>query len=267
MMIHTPAPYDPDAPVVVIDIGNTAVKVATWAAEELKTPVSVSSEDTRAFQNAMAAHIEAMPGGRAAAVVIVSVVPDALDRIRDHVEATLDRIPLVVGERVPFPMDVALDDPSGMGADRICAAAAAYDKIESACTVVDFGTAATVDLVNDEGKLLGGAILPGVSMQLRSLHEHTAALPHVEAGMPETPFGRNTREAIQNGVCRGIAGAVRGLVEAYSSHLKYWPHVVATGGDLKWLLPHCDFIDTAVNDLALRGVGIAYSRYLSAMGA
>lgn len=266
-MIYTPTTYDPDAPVIVLDIGNTSIKVGTWTKDELKTPVSLATEDMPAFQSAMTAHVEAMPTGSAAAVVIVSVVPDVLDRIRAHIEATTERIPLVVGEKIPLPIEVEVDDVNALGMDRVCAAAAAYDKVQSACTVIDFGTAVTVDLVNDEGKLIGGAILPGVEMQLRALHEQTAVLPHVKPGIPQTPFGRNTTEAIQNGVCRGIAGAVRGLVEAYSTHLNHWPRVVATGGDLEWLLPNCDFIDTAVSDLALRGGGVAYTKYLSTMGA
>ncbi|MEK6674413.1 MAG: type III pantothenate kinase, partial [Planctomycetota bacterium] len=132
---------------------------------------------------------------------------------------------------------------------------------------VDFGTAVTVDLVDDEGTLLGGAILPGLRMQFRALHSNTAQLPEVEPGFPESPYGRNTTEAIQTGVCRGLIGAVRGLVESYATSLNRWPQVVATGGDLEFLAPHCDFLDTMVTHLALRGVGLAYAKHLSAMGA
>ncbi len=266
-MIYTPAPYDADAPVVVIDIGNTSVAIATWFKAALMTPPSVATEHTPAIYEALIANVEAMPTGHAAAVVIASVVPEALDRVREYVETSMDRIPLVVGERLPLPIDVAVDEVHAVGVDRVCAAAAAYQKLETACTVIDFGTAVTVDLVDGDGKFVGGAILPGVKMQLRALHDQTAVLPLVEPGFPETPYGKNTTEAIQNGVCRGIAGAARALVEAYSAHLNHWPHVVATGGDLQWLLPHCDFIDTPVRDLTLQGVGVAYAKYLAAMGA
>ncbi len=85
--------------------------------------------------------------------------------------------------------------------------------------------------------------------------------------MPELPFGRDTTEAIQIGVCRGIAGAVRGLVESYATHLHRWPQVVATGGDLSFIAPHCDFLDTLAKDLTLRGIGLAYTKHMTAMGA
>jgi len=150
--------------------------------------------------------------------------------------------------------------------DRVCAAAAAYDKIQQACAVVDFGTAVTVDLVDDEGTFIGGAILPGLKLQLRALHEHTAQLPTVDPAFPELPYGRDTIEAMQTGVCRGMAGAVRGLVEGYATHLNRWPQVIATGGDAALMAPYCDFLDNVVSDLTLRGAGLAYTKYLADAG-
>jgi pantothenate kinase type III len=92
-------------------------------------------------------------------------------------------------------------------------------------------------------------------------------LPQASPGFPELPYGRNTIEAIQTGVCRGLAGAVRGIVEGYATHLHRWPQVVATGGDSALMTPHCDFIDTWVSDLTLRGIGLAYDKHLAALGA
>jgi type III pantothenate kinase len=266
-MIYTPRPYDPDAPAIVIDIGNTAIKIGTWQKNQLKTPLSAPTRSAEAFQDAFDAHTRAMGSGRPAAAIIASVVPAALERVRDQVSEIMDQEPLVIGEKIPLPIEVGVDDPRAIGIDRVCSAAAAYDTLQQACTIVSFGTAVTVDLVDETGTLVGGAILPGIRLQLQALHEHTAALPEVEPAVPELPYGRNTKEAMQNGVCRGIAGAVRGLVEAYATHLNRWPHVVATGGDVELLSPHCDYIDTIVGNLALRGVGIAYSKFLAEMGA
>ncbi len=258
---------DPDAPVLVMDIGNNSVSMAAWDHKELNTPVSAPTGDPSAFDEAFEAHLEAVPRGGPAAVVIASVVPLALERIRACVLARLNKEALVIGETVHLPSEVTVDDPRTIGVDRVCAAAAAYDALRAACAVVDFGTAVTVDLVDDEGTLLGGAILPGLKMQFRSLHEYTAALPEVDPGMPERPYGRNTVEAVQAGVCRGLASAVRGLVEGYAASLNRWPHVIATGGDMKFLSPYCDYVDTVVPDLTLRGVGLAYSEHLETLGA
>jgi type III pantothenate kinase len=266
-MIHLADEHDPDAPVIIIDVGNTVIDVATWQREQVTTPLSAPTNDEGAFATSLAAHIDAMPKRHVVAVVVGSVVPAALERIRVHVRELLTQEALVVGDTIPLPMDVGVTDVKAIGVDRVCAAAAAYDKLQTGCVIIDFGTAVTVDLVDDEGTLLGGAILPGLRMQLQALHEHAAALPAVEPVAPELPYGRNTAEAMQTGVCRGLAGAVRGLVEAYAGHINHWPQVVATGGDLTLLTRFCDFVDTRVPHLALRGVGIAYIKHLEAMGA
>jgi len=264
-MIKLPA-YDPEAPIVVVDVGNTATKVATWQAGQLKAILSCETTDRNAFADAFTAHWNAVPERHPAATVIGSVVPHALSQIRDHVQGVQDRDALIIGETVPFPIDVTVADPRAIGVDRVCAAAAAFDRIQDACTIVSFGTAVTVDLV-DDGTLLGGAILPGLALQMRALHEFTAALPQATPGTPDLPFGRNTIEAIQIGVCRGLAGAVREIVESYASHLNRWPQVVATGGSAEFMMPFCDFIDTWTADLALRGIALAYQKHLQSMGA
>ena len=262
-MIKIPLDYDPDAPIVVIDVGNTALRIGTWHAGQLKTPLSVPTADQDAFSEAFRGHQETCPRRRPAAVVIGSVVPTALKRICMFVRQALDYNALVVGDSIPLPMDVGVTDTRAIGVDRVCAAAAAYEQLQAACTIVDFGTAVTVDVVDDEGTFLGGAILPGLFMQFRALHEQAAQLPEVSAGIPELPYGRNTVEAIQTGVCRGLAGAVRSLIEGYAAALNRWPQVVATGGDLEFMAPHCDYLDTLVADLTLQGIGLAYSKYLA----
>ncbi len=262
-----PRPIDPEAPVLVVDIGNSTMAVATWWKEDIRTPLSVDLRDAEAFGKAFDAHLETLAPSKPAAAVIASVVPEATERVRALVSEKLDLNALVVGDAIPLPIDVGVEDAAAIGVDRVCAAAATYERLQSACIVVDFGSAVTVDLVDDEGTLLGGAILPGLKMQLRALHEHAALLPDVALTVPDLPYGRNTSEAMQNGVCRGVAGAVRGLVEDYASSLNRWPQVVATGGDSLLLAPQCDFLDTIVQDLTLRGVGLAYSKYLVSIGA
>ena len=265
-MSRIPRLLDPDAPAIVIDIGNSRIGIATWHEDQIKTPLHLATDDTKAFEESLRAHCEASSDKQPAAVVIGSVVSERLSECRILVKKLLGQNGLVVGETIDLPIDVSVKDAKAIGVDRVCAAAAAFEQLQAACAVVDFGTAVTVDLVDDDGTLLGGAILPGLDLQTRALHEHTACLPEVSLEIPELPYGRDTTEAICTGVCRGIAGAVRRLVEGYATVLNRWPHVVATGGGIEFMAPICDFVDSIVPDLTLRGVGIAYSKHLSEMG-
>ena len=255
-----------DAPIIVIDIGNTSTGIATSTAGQLKTPMSVATGDPAAFEKAFGKDASALPKGKPAAVVVSSVVPDMLAHVRTYVDETLDRRVLVIGDTIPFPIDVSVMDRKAVGVDRVCAASAAFEQFGTGCTVVDFGSAVTVDVVDDDGTFQGGAILPGLAMQLRALHEYTVRLPEVTRGFPELPYGRNTTEAMQTGVCRGLVGAVRALVEAYATALNRWPKVVATGGDAAFLAPHCDFLDSVVEHLTLQGVALAYVKHLTDSG-
>lgn len=265
-MARIPKQFDPHAPVIVIDVGNTSTGVATWSRSRIQTSLHAPTNDAAAFRESLGAHVQACPGGHPAAVIVGSVVTEALERIRDIVQKSLKQQILVVGDSIALPMDVAVRDRKAIGVDRVCAAAAAYEQIQVACAIVDFGTAVTVDVVDDDGVLLGGAILPGVDLQFLALHEHTSALPIVSQGLPELAYGRDTIEAIQTGVCRGIAGAVRGIIEGYATALNRWPQVVATGGDAAFMAPLLDFADSFVRDLTLRGVGLAYDKHLSELG-
>lgn len=266
-MIHRPQPYDPDAPIVVIDIGNTSIHIGSWHENMIRAQLTLPAGDQARFEEAFAQHVRGCPNEKSAAVVVASVVPSALEWIAASVLASVDRRALVVGDDVPLPMEVDVEDGSAIGVDRVCNAAAAYEQFQTACAVVDFGSAVTVDMISDEGVLAGGAILPGLAMQMRSLHEHTAKLPLAECGVPQHPYGRNTIEAIQAGVCGGLAGAVRGLIERYAASLNQWPQVVATGGDLEFMVPLCDYLDSTVSGLTLRGIGLAYSKHLASLGA
>ncbi len=265
-MIRIPA-IDPEAPILVVGVGNTNTSVATWTADQLKTPLSARTDDASAIEEILTAHIDALANGKPAAVVMGSVVPSAAERIAESVEARIGKRALRIGESLPLPIDLCVTDKRQVGVDRVCAAAAAYERIQAPCAIVDFGTATTVDLVNEDGEFLGGAILPGLHLQLKALTEHTALLPEVEPAFPELPYGRNTAEAMQTGVCRGMAGAVRNIVEGYATTLNQWPQVVATGGDIELMSPHCDFLDTLVKDLTLYGIALAYTKHLAEMGA
>ena len=265
-MSRIPRKLDSDAPVIVIDIGNSSTGIATWHEERIKTPLHITTEDTEAFEESLRAHCEASVDKLPAAVVIASVVPKRLPDWTALVKNLLDQNALIVGDTIDLPIDVGVKDAEAIGVDRACAAAAAFEQLQMACAVVDFGTAVTVDLVDDDGVLVGGAILPGLELQIRALHEHTASLPEVTPDIPELPYGRDTIEAIRTGVCRGLAGAVRGIVEGYATSLNRWPHVVATGGGIELMAPICDFIDSLVPELTLRGVGLAYQKHLSEMG-
>src|SRR5665811_873452 len=69
-----------------------------------------------------------------------------------------------------------------LGSDRWAALIAAWHLVRGKCLVVNCGTAITIDTLSEEGKFLGGLILPGVDLMRRSLVAATSQL-RLEQGL------------------------------------------------------------------------------------
>jgi len=249
-------------PIVVLDVGNSSTSVGLWCDGAVTKQQSFPTDAVDDLRAELKTLVTSTDHGGFTDVAIASVVPAALDLLRTWIRNELNIEPLVVGEQIALPIDVAVKEPDAVGVDRVCCAAAAYERNKQACVIVDFGTAITVDAVDDNGLFMGGAILPGVHLQALSLHEHTATLPEVVPMKPDESIGRDTTEAIRSGILYGTAGAVRGIVETIATAMGRWPPAIATGGDAAWIAENCNIFDAVVPELCLQGVGLAYARRL-----
>ncbi|MFZ9012288.1 MAG: type III pantothenate kinase, partial [Anaerohalosphaeraceae bacterium] len=195
-------------------------------------------------------------------VVAGSVKPEWTALVRDIVKEELGQKLQVIGQEVPLPIETAVDDPLQVGTDRLCAAAAAYAVVESAVVVADFGTAVTIDLVDEEGVFVGGTIAPGFDLSLEAMNTGTARLPKVQMQKPKQVYGANTEEAMRAGVYWSAVGLLETLCRKYAEQIGSWPQVILTGGAAKVIKDDCEFVDSWVSDLALRGIIIAYKKYI-----
>jgi type III pantothenate kinase len=250
--------------ILACDVGNTAIHFAQVHGDEVTPQRSMRIGDLSGLGASLMELWQQMPPPRK--LVAASVNPAALKALEAAVAETLHEQVLVIGRDLPLPIETDLPNPELIGVDRLCCAAAAYDRLGRSCVVADFGTAITVDCVNDDGVFVGGAILPGLSMSASSLHGGTAQLPLVEPARPEGVFGKNTRQAILSGLIRGAQGALRELVETYATELGHWPMVIITGGDAGLICRNAgesDLVQAFVEDLSLRGVAASYYRTLA----
>lgn len=148
-------------------------------------------------------------------------------------------------------------DPGTMGVDRWLAVLAAYNRF-GAAVVVDLGTAATFDYVNDQGMHLGGYIIPGLQLMQRSLLENTAEVrPEIATNLTDLPLGTSTHAAVSHGAMVTI---VR-LIEAELVRARQLCHHSATlvlcGGDSQAIAQHLRCPYQIVTDLVLDGLNYA----------
>lgn len=133
-----------------------------------------------------------------------------------------------------LPISIGYRTPQSLGADRVAAACGAWRLSEGqACVVVDAGTCITVDYVDEKGCYKGGAIMPGIRMQLESLHEKTHLLPIVDFERLDDftgCCGSNTEESMIAGTINATRYAISSMAEHYRQHCRQ-TRIITTGGD------------------------------------
>lgn len=250
---------------IAIETGNTRTRLGRFDGRTLEETIAIPNDRVDEITSVAARWWGDMLPGEDRAIVASSVNDRVADEIQRRLESSLSIGVYRIGDDLPVPIGEDLDPETLTGQDRLLAAAAAWDVLKQACVVIDAGTAVTVDFVDGQGTFHGGAIAPGARMQLKALHEHTAALPAIEFDRPdpESPFGRNTRQAMLHGVYDGIRGLAWRLVERYAEKYGAFPLVVATGGDADLLFGEDELVNRIVPDLTLQGIAAAARLALS----
>jgi len=160
-------------------------------------------------------------------------------------------------------MSLWVDEPGKVGTDRVVSAAAAYAVTEDAVVVADFGTAITIDLVDENGVFLGGVICPGFEISAKTLEENTAQLPKTKISKPKTPYGKNTADAINCGLYYSAVGTLEEVIRRYAEKIGKWPQTVITGAAARTIKDDCNFIDSFVPSLVVKGIVLAYKKHLA----
>jgi len=191
--------------------------------------------------------------------IIASVVPAIVHSLKRLCLRFFNVDALVVGEGgFDLGMDVLLDNPEELGADRIVNAVAAYKTYGGALIIIDFGTATTFDVVTKEGHYAGGGIAPGINLSLEALHMAAAKLPRVAIEPPAKVIAKNTVSAIKSGVFWGYVGMIEGMVTRIQEEYGQKMTVIATGGLAPLFNEHTDSIEYLDPDLTLRGLEYMY---------
>lgn len=238
---------------IALDVGNSRIKFGHFPDRPISQPgelpecddfLAVSLRDAvipwpqleLLFERELPAHVN-----RAAPVTLVGeFVGTSVNRA--GWERLLSEWPV---ERWPLPRLLANQElpisngtiyPERVGTDRLIKAVAAnlIRKPGDPIIVVDSGTATTVDWITEQGEFAGGAILPGIELSSKALHQHTHQLPliDVQSIAPSVPaVGRDTVAALTSGLIWGQVGAIRELIHQMTGERASPPaEIVITGG-------------------------------------
>lgn len=251
---------------LVVDVGNTQTHFGTYSPEgelvEHWRFATVRSSTADELGAALRNLLELRGVGLAElkASIVSSTVPQLGPEWAQMAERYLFHEMVVVGPGIRTGMALRYDNPREIGADRLVNAVAAYEKVQGACIVVDFGTAITYDPVSAEGEYLGGIITPGVEISMDALTSRAAKLPRIDLGKPRSLIGKSTVDAIRSGIVYGFAAQVDGIVGRLLDELGEDTTVIATGGLATNIVPYCETIDEQDDLLTLEGLRLLHER-------
>ncbi|MCC5924728.1 MAG: type III pantothenate kinase [Crocinitomicaceae bacterium] len=208
---------------IIIDAGNTRTKIAVFEESSLIDLNTISNTNWQDILKSLASYKNENS-------LLCSVLGI---RKTQELAATL-------GPKIIFSPETATPvDFSGyataetLGADRKANSIATWSRLPSEYgLVIDVGTCIKFDLVNAQGKYLGGSISPGLNMRLKALSDNTGRLPYVKVKNTEAKLiGNSTESAILSGCLNGWKAEINGFLAQYKTAFDDLT-IFLTGGDI-----------------------------------
>lgn len=252
------------AMLLAIDIGNTQTVIGVFDKNDLRHMwrLATNKTDTSDELRLKAKPLLESEGVDVAHVdgsIVASVVPALTTSWSRALATMLGSEPLLCSAAASGGLfEASYDHPAEIGADRVADAVAARAIYGAPVIVVDFGTATNLEVIDDQGKFVGGIIAPGLETSAAALFSHATKLPTIDLVDPGSAIGKNTVHAMQSGIVYGEADRVDGFVRRVFAELGYEAPVVATGGLATTMAPLCTTVTHVDPELTLEGLRLIY---------
>lgn len=240
---------------LLVDIGNSDICYCLEQGSKIGDIIrrKTKSNICSAFYELPCEHIDN--------AIIASVVPDVTDVLCAKIKDVFGVDSLCVTHNsVKGLLDIDFDDPSSIGADRLCDCVAAKEIYGYPAIICDFGTATNIEVIDDFGTFIGGILCPGVEISCNALYSSAAKLKRIELERPVNVLGKNTTDALRSGIIFGESKKIDGLILQIISEndncLTHDLKVVATGGLSPLIAKYCALVDFVDVSLTLKGLSI-----------
>jgi len=212
---------------LVIDIGNTKVKLAVFQGDK------VVYKSSGALQFLLKDCVALKNEFKTIDKVIVSSVGNLDESDLNAIKEQFHVLILDSNTALPFKNEYLT--PATLGVDRLALVSASVMQFPSKnVLIIDAGTCITYDFITSENSYLGGAISPGIRLRYKSLNNLTANLPLLDTKTPEDIIGNSSIESIHSGVINGVLMEIEGAVQQYENKFEDLT-VILTGGDADFL--------------------------------
>jgi len=244
--------------ILAVDIGNTNIAVGLFRDCCLIRRASMPTHNCGFHARCLKSLLQKcrVSLSEVECVIISSVVPVALSRLVCELNRMGPIKIMIIGRDIKVPIKNLYKIKSEVGQDRLVNAYAAKVIYGAPSVIVDFGTAITFDIVSKKGEYLGGLILPGIEMSLKSLYQKTALLPRVELKEARSVIGRDTVDSMRGGILFGFGAMCDGLTEQYRKMLGGKMKVLATGGNANLIKRYAGSIQVVDENITLKGISL-----------
>lgn len=247
--------------ILLLDIGNTRLKWASLKDGAFLPGDELVHAGQLDFEMLTQISMDVIPDYIVAACVAGTGI-ELL--VRDWAQRHFQReLELVTAVHQKHGLINAYADPAQLGSDRWAAMIAARHEWQGNLCVIDAGTAMTLDLVQTNGRHLGGYILPGLEMMQHCLLEGTEIPVSKDSVIltDNTQPGNNTLKCISNGALQAACGLVERTVMQFEQHCQETVQCILAGGDSQCLAENLTIPCVIEPNLVLRGLGhIALSK-------
>lgn len=238
------------------DIGNTSITLGLFDENALVEEFRLASDKDLSLEEYEVLLKSLFNKYTIDGCIISSVVEELNKKFKSAVNNVFKVEPMFLSAEINTGVKITMPNVKEVGADRIANAAGAYVLYNHPVIVIDFGTATSFDIVNQNGEFIGGVIAPGINLQLKTLNKFTSKLPRIDVATSPSAIGNNTVDAILSGVIRGCACMIDGLVEQCEKELGERAVIVATGGYANYIVQYMkrpfDFINPTLTLEGLR---------------
>ncbi len=225
---------------LVIDSGNTRIKVALFDGRKLKA--------TKVFFNNELHRLYGFIASKNPEHILISDVTGKLNAEKIKAENVL-----LLNAKTSLPVKINYHPRKNLGKDRICNVVAADSLFpDGAILIIDCGTALKMDLVSKKA-FIGGSIAPGMRMRFESLNQFTAALPLVKPEAEYDVVGNSTRNSIISGVQFGMLSEMENRIRIHRKEYRNLK-ILLTGGDWPWFVNQLKYSIFAAPELTLIGL-------------
>lgn len=252
---------------LAVDVGNTQTVIGLYQDDQLQTMWRVSTDkestadELRVLLRALLVD-STIDVSKVSNVSLATVVPHLGRAWRVLANDLFHCQALVVDAQEAIArglFSTTYKNPSEIGADRVADAVAARVLYGAPVVVVDFGTATNIEVIDNEGRFVGGIIAPGVETSAAALFSAATRLSEIELVAPPAAIGSSTKEAVQSGIVFGEVDRVDGLIRRVLAQLGYSAPVVATGGLSEAIVGRSATITARNPELTLEGLRLIHN--------